>query len=89
MVRSLGGTERTVDSLAGSGGTVEASVPKRPVRPSLGPDGTDGSTSKGARDGRVSWRPSRRQPGTDWRGLQVAQVAQFPGRPHDAPIRIN
>jgi len=27
---------------------LEASVPKRPVRPSLGPDGTDGSTSKGA-----------------------------------------
>jgi len=58
---------------------VSDSVPKRPVRLSLGPDRTDGSTRKGARDGRVSWRPSRRQPGTDWRGLRVSQVAQFPG----------
>jgi len=53
------------------------SVPKRPVRPSSGPDGTDGSARKGAWDGRVSWRPSGRQPGTDWRGLQMSQVVQF------------
>jgi len=58
---------------------ISGSVPKRPVRPSLGPDGTDGSTWKGARDGRVSWRPSRRQSGADRRGLQVSQVAQFSG----------
>ena len=55
------------------------SVPQHPVRPSLGPDWTDGTAGKGAQEGLVSWHPSRRQPGKDRRGLQVSQVTQFSG----------